>query len=397
MPRFAAPATASRALLGAMQAGLTCMLLAGVPGSAAAQSDRPPGAAAIAEYRKKLAAYEAARAAFETQAGPYWNLIAEKRSLRVGKRRNGRPVGLDDYVLTQPPVYTGPPRPVDPEAPAAIPPERPAVPVVADFLAAALQHYGFVPQPPRSESEYKRAYARIASAAGLMRDQAVRVYSFEVGGNGKYDLQSGVEQSKERRAVSTALGYNQLLAANSIDILSRKGEALVRLLQAELPRRDGAAGKALEEKIAALRRMTAASKSVPYNWSAHVRLGLEPRGFGIHALNLDIDIGPHLQMQKLLDSVLFAQRSGHRAPLSAAELEMMNLTGDGNGFDMVTMPHAMREKVPTANFFQRGGYERNPVAARNNTVARLIAATDARMDREEKLPGARELAAAFAQ
>jgi hypothetical protein len=59
------------------------------------------------------------------------------------------------------------------------------------------------------------------------------------------------------------------------------------------------------------------------------------------------------------------------------------------------MPAALRDKVPTANFFQRGGYERNPVASRNNTVALLIAATDAKMDRDAKLPGAQELAAAY--
>jgi hypothetical protein len=74
---------------------------------------------------------------------------------------------------------------------------------------------------------------------------------------------------------------------------------------------------------------------------------------------------------------------------------MMNLTGDGNGFDMVTMPLAMREQVPTANFFQRGGYERNPVAIRHNTVAKLLAVTNARMDSNSNLPGAKELAAAF--
>ena len=58
----------------------------------------------------------------------------------------------------------------------------------------------------------------------------------------------------------------------------------------------------------------------------------------------------------------------------------MNLTGDGNGFDMVTMPALWRDKVPTANFFQPSGYADNPVAQRNNVVAKLIAATDARMD-----------------
>ena len=74
---------------------------------------------------------------------------------------------------------------------------------------------------------------------------------------------------------------------------------------------------------------------------------------------------------------------------------MMNLTGDGNGFDMVTMPADWRDKVPTANFFQQHGYADNPVAQRNNVVAKLLAATDAVMDSEVKKPGAKELAAAF--
>ena len=86
---------------------------------------------------------------------------------------------------------------------------------------------------------------------------------------------------------------------------------------------------------------------------------------------------------------------GSALGLSAAELEMMNLTGDGTGLDMVTMPQAMREQVPTSNFFQRGGYERNPVAIRHNTVAKLLAITDSRMDSNSNLPGAKELAAAF--
>ena len=55
----------------------------------------------------------------------------------------------------------------------------------------------------------------------------------------------------------------------------------------------------------------------------------------------------------------------------------------------------MREQVPTSNFFQRGGYERNPVAIRNNTVAKLLDVTDRRMDSNSNLPGAKELAAAF--
>jgi hypothetical protein len=93
--------------------------------------------------------------------------------------------------------------------------------------------------------------------------------------------------------------------------------------------------------------------------------------------------------------VHFAHSKGYTAPLTAAELEMMNLTGDGNGLDMVMMPAAMRDKVPTSNFFQQGGYGRNPVASRNNVVAKLIAATNVKMDHEVQLQGARDMAAAL--
>ncbi len=82
-------------------------------------------------------------------------------------------------------------------------------------------------------------------------------------------------------------------------------------------------------------------------------------------------------------------------PLSAGELELMNLTGDGNGFDMVSMPQAFRVKVPTANFFQPHGYARNPVARRTVVVAGLIAEIQDHMNRNAQTPGARELAAAF--
>jgi hypothetical protein len=93
--------------------------------------------------------------------------------------------------------------------------------------------------------------------------------------------------------------------------------------------------------------------------------------------------------------VQFAKRKGIVRPLTAAELEMMNLTGDANGLDMVLMPATVRDYVPTSNFFQRAGYERNAVAIRNNVVAKLLAATDAKMDREAQLQGARDLAAAY--
>jgi len=352
---------------------------------------------AIAEYRRKLREYQEARAAFEAEAGAYWNSIAEKRRGRSAKRRERLPIGLDDYVLTQPPVYTGPKRPVNPEPsprePEQPPRERKYIPVVADLLKAASEYFQFAPQRPSSEIEFKRAYARVASAAGLTREQAVRVYSFETGGNGNHDMQSGLGHGSH--AISTAIGYNQLLTTNSVELIAEQGREFVRALAEKAAQLSGNQRKAMDHKIAVLKRMVALARSVPDEWAQHEKLGDTPQGWAVHAMVLDIDVGPLLQTHKLLTSVIFARAKGYTRPLTAAELEMINLTGDSTGLDMVTMPQAMREQVPTSNFFQRSGYERNPVAIRHNTVAKLLAVTDSRMDSNSRLPGAKEMAAAF--
>ena len=353
---------------------------------------------AIADYKRKLQEYLEARGAFEEEAGAYWSSIAEKRRGRNAKRRERQAITLDDYVLTQPPVYDGPKRPVDPSPePDQRPPREPkTIPVVADLLKAAMEYFQFVPQRPTSEIEFKRAYARAASVAGLTREQAVRVYAFETGGNGNHDMQSGLSPSRPgSRAISTAIGYNQLLTTNSVELVAEVGDDILKVLIEKAGRLSGPPRQAMDYKIAVFKQMMAFARSVPDDWAAHEKLADTPKGWAVHALVLDIDIGPLLQTHKLLTSVIFARNKGYTRPLTAAELEMMNLTGDGTGLDMVTMPQAMREKVPTSNFFQRGGYERNPVAVRNNTVAKLLAVTDARMDSNSKNPGAKELAAAF--
>ena len=352
---------------------------------------------AIAEYRRKLREYQEARAAFEQEAGAYWGSISEKRRGRNAKRRERQAIGLDDYVLTHPPVYTGPKRPVDPQPePEEKPRERKAIPVVADLVKAAVEQFQFTPQRPMSEVEFKRAYARVALASGLTREQAVRVYSFETGGNGNYDMQSGLSASRPgSRAISTAIGYNQLLTTNSVELVAEQGHEFVKALTEKAAQLSGNQRKAMDHKIAVLKRMLAFTRTVPDEWAAHEKLANTPQGWAVHAMVLDIDVGPLLQTHKLLTSVLFARAKGYTRPLSAAELEMMNLTGDGTGLDMVTMPQAMREQVPTSNFFQRGGYERNPVAIRHNTVAKLLAITDSRMDSNGNLPGAKELASVF--
>jgi hypothetical protein len=352
---------------------------------------------AITEYRRLLKEYQDVHGAFEQEAGAYWSSITEKRRGRNAKRREHQQVTLDDYVLTQPPVYTGPKRPVNPE-PEAEPEKKPrqykSIPVVGDLVQAANENFQWSPQKPSTELEFKRAYARYAMAAGLTREQAVRVYSFETGGTGNYDVQAGIEHGG-KRAISTAMGYNQLLTTNSVELIAEQGQEFVKELTARAAGLSGPPRQAMDRKIAVLKKMVAYACSVPDDWSQHEKLADTPQGWAVHAMVLDIDVGPMLQTHKLLTSVIFARVKGYTRPLTAAELEMMNLTGDGTGLDMVTMPQAMREQVPTSNFFQRGGYERNPVAIRHNTVARLLAITDSRMDSNSNLPGAKDLAAAF--
>ena len=378
--------------------GASSLLAAGLllAASTAHAQGTPPGAAS-ADYEAKLAQYQAAHGAYEAEASAYWEAVAEKRRTRNAKRRDHLPITADDYVLSQPPVYAGPPRPVDPRAPVAPPPERPEIPVVADFLKNAAEQFGFVPDRPASDLDFKRAYAKAALAGGLTRDQIIGVYAFETGGNGAYDSQAGlVPYRPGARAISPAVGYNQLLSTNSVSLLAEDGNRYLVALRQKAKSLSGPAKIAMERKIEGLQRMIAYSRSVPNRWAEHDRLAkTTPGGFGIHAVVLDIDLGPILQVQKLTNSVRFARAKGYVAPLTAAELELMNLTGDGNGFDMVTMPQALRMRVPTTNFFQREGYERNPVARRTGVVANLIADIEAKMARGAQSQGARELAAAF--
>ena len=104
-------------------------------------------------------------------------------------------------MLTQPPVYTGPPRrpaiAAAPRSDAAVLP----IPGVADFLSRrrAIQLRA---GSADSEVEFKQAYAKVATAAGLTREQTVRIYAFETGGNGTYDAQAGMSATARTRGRS---------------------------------------------------------------------------------------------------------------------------------------------------------------------------------------------------
>ena len=180
--------------------------------------------------------------------------------------------------------------------------------------------------------------------------------------------------------------------------MAEAGGAFVQALQSRAALLSGDARRALETKLAVVERMVAFSRSVPDDWGQHGVLAGTQKGLAAHAMNLDIDIGPLLQTQKLMMSVLFARAKGYNRLLTAAELEMMNLTGDGSGFDMVTMPQEWRDKVPTSNFFRENGYNENPIAQRNSVVAKLPFSppTPKWMCKIQKR-GAKDLAAAFSK
>ena len=103
---------------------LAALLLSPSQGLAAepAEKSRAPVRVAqsifgVFEYNRKVVEYNAARQQYEAEADAYWDLVANNRRARAAKRRNNQGALLQDYVLSQPPVYAGPPRPVDPSAP----------------------------------------------------------------------------------------------------------------------------------------------------------------------------------------------------------------------------------------------------------------------------------------
>ncbi len=106
----------ARILNAATRVALTALLSFSTLATHADDLDRQ-----MIEYRGKLAAYNDARAAYDELAGPYWASIAEKRKRRIAKQRNGDRPAATDYVLDQPPLYSGPPKPANPENPRAEP------------------------------------------------------------------------------------------------------------------------------------------------------------------------------------------------------------------------------------------------------------------------------------
>ncbi len=347
--------------------------------------------------RTQLEAYLAANKIHEHRVDAYWSDVNAKRAERRRKKAAGIALIADDYAQTFPPTYEGPK--LSPELAKRWnefqakeeekrPPPKPR-PGLADFLAQSKAHYDFVPERI-SEREFKLRYAREALAAGLSKDQVVRIYALETSGLGAADMVAGIHPIKKTGTpISTAIGYAQLLAANTLNEIAKTGPKFIERLH-KLAAAEPARAAVLNAKAAALQKMVVVARTVPDDWGKQTALASTPRGLGMHAINVDGDIGPWLQVIKLKGLKTTAARKGI-TKLTGSEIELMNLAGPLTGIEMM-MPVA--RTAPTPNFFERNAYGRNTIV-RGKTAEGLIAALDERMEENIKNSGAVEFNAVF--
>jgi hypothetical protein len=400
----AAPTSFQKALRAVVASlAVAGLCLAVLPETAAAARGSEKFAKTLSPTDRKLfEEYLSAKATHDFKSDAYWRDVSDKKALRRGKRGRGETVTANDYVTTFPPKYTGPElsaalakrwaayQAEDAEQKKKEPPKP--LPGLDDFLAAAEAEYGF--QPERiPEAEFKLRYAREATALGLTGDQVVRVYALETSGLGTADMISGIHPIKKTgKPISSAVGYAQLLTANTTDEIAKHGAKFLARLKAMSADRSLSPERrqSLAEKHENLAAMVKAARSIPHEWSRHVAFARTQRGMGIHAINLDGDIGPWLQVIKLYGLKEMADKAG-LGQLTGAEIELMNLAGPGTGLEMMR-PAA--KNAATTNFFARDAYFRNTIV-RDKGSAELLVALDKRMDDNMTNPGAIEFEAAF--
>ncbi len=385
-----------------MFVGLALFALASVSAGAAEARRAAQEFAATLDggERERFEAWYSAQVFFDAAMDAYWDKVETKRSGRRAKRRRGQAFAHSDYVKNSPPTYSGPQISAslltrwrafrDRDKP-KMEAEKRELPSVKDYLAAARRYFKFEPERI-PEIEFKRRYAAEALRLGLTKDQIVRIYALETGGYGTADMQAGIHPiSGKGRPISSALGYAQLLAANSINVLSKHGPEFVERLGAKLSAtRDGQRREQLRHKLGVLKGMVRTAKSVPYKWSRHVSFSRTSRGMALHVMNMDGDIGPWMQVVKIADLKRMAADRG-RPRLSGAEIELMNLAGPATGLEM--MLETGRDKA-TTNFFSRRAYYRNSVV-RGRDAQGLLKALEERMRVNIKNKGAQEFLAVF--
>lgn len=370
--------------------------------AAAGESEKAFAATLQGSERKAFETYVAAKAFHDLKSDEFWAEIEDKKKARRQKRKDDIALRASDYVEGFPPTYSGPELSADlakrwgaflevREKEGKAPPPPKPLPGLEDFITHAKEQYGFVPERI-PEREFKRRYAREALRLGLTKDQVVRVYALETSGLGTADMVAGIHPIKKTgKPISSAIGYAQLLSANSTSELVKHGPGFIaRLERMASATGDSEAAARYRRKAKILGKMLKNAKSVPNEWDNHMALSKTPKGLGIHAINLDGDIGPWLQVIKLDGLRELAAKKG-RPNLSGAEIELMNLAGPATGLEMMS---SAGRNATTPNFFARGAYWRNTIV-RGKTASQLLAALDQRMDDNIKNEGAITFAEVF--
>ena len=344
-----------------------------------------------ATYQEKLSAYRSAYSAFQVKSDRYWAEISRKKKIRSDRRKAGKTIKRKHFVLSHPPKYTGPKRPKNPNAVASTgkkKKKRSTLPRANDLRAAMRDIYG-VKLLKYKEKDYKLAFAREAKRHGVSAEQVIGVYALETGGLGPYDRVSGEIPRMNRkcrvtkyvgRPASTALGYFQLLSANTSatvhgNMRGPKAERISTRLRAMAKQNRGKRKRALKAKAklveiinADMKKYIARYSGKKNNWAEFRALGRTKLGRAIHALNLDLDIGPMIQMTKLNTVRNHAIKIG-LGNVESHRLELMNLVGYGRGGRMQI---GEAYYVPTANFMKENELRANPVM-NHKTVEEAVA------------------------
>lgn len=344
-----------------------------------------------ATYQEKLAAYRAAYGEFQTLEKRYWAEISRKKDIRSKRRKAGKKIKRKHYVLEHPPVYTGPKRPKHPnQGPVKKKKRKKSTLPTSKQLKVALKDLYGHKLPVYKEKDFKLAYAREAQRYGVSAEQVIGVYALETGGKGPYDLVSGEGITRNDkcklvkrggRPLSSALGYFQLLNANTSSTVAgnargEKAERFSNRLRALAKESRGKRKRELKNKAKMLDRMIAdMNKAVARmdvrknNWNEFRKLGRTKLGHAIHALNLDLDIGPMIQMSKLAFVRSYAIKKGLGDPASD-RLELMNLVGYPRGAAMLDK---VAITVPTANFVKANEIRANRAVLGGKTVEESVA------------------------
>lgn len=346
--------------------------------------------AGAASFQEQLAAYRAAYSEFEALEKRYWAAISAKKDIRTAKRRAGQAFVREDFVLSQPPKYTGPKRPRDPNAGPIVKKPRPksTLPRANDLRAAMKDLYGHK-LPRVAEKDFKLSFAREAKRYGLSAEQVIGVYALETGGLGPFDRVSGeIPQMNSKckvvkyvgQPLSTAIGYFQLLNANTSSTVAGnargpESERFANRLREKAKQERGGRKRELKKKAKLVDRIVkdmdvAISRMnvTKNNWAEFRELGRTKLGRAVHALNLDPDIGPMIQMSKLTFVRNKAVEKG-LGNVPSDRLELMNLVGWPRGLKMLE-PVAFN--VPTANFVTATEIRANRSVLGDKTVAESV-------------------------